>query len=257
MRRSLRLQELIGRWKKKENEAELSGGERAVEWGICLGAVCFLAYFFYRSVWAVPLLMPVGLGMSRQRKRMRRNRKERELADQFRECILSVLQLQRAGYSLENSFIGSRRDMEGLFGKGAYICRILEHIRAGLVLNRSLEELLWEAGEKHEAEDIREFAGVLAIAKRNGGSIPALIMTFSGLIGNRRELEEEIQARNAGRRLEQKIMNLMPFGILLYVNSANPGYFDRLYHNPAGIGIMTLCLLAYICAYAVSERILE
>ena len=33
------------------------------------------------------------------------------------------------------------------------------------------------------------------------------------------------------------------------------GYFDMMYHNLLGVGIMTGCLAVYLCAYALAERI--
>lgn len=57
--------------------------------------------------------------------------------------------------------------------------------------------------------------------------------------------------------MEQNIMKLMPFGILLYIGFSYPGYFDALYHNLRGMGIMTLCLIVYLGAYALGEYIIQ
>ena len=59
------------------------------------------------------------------------------------------------------------------------------------------------------------------------------------------------------KKLEQKIMNAVPFLIIFYVSSTSRGFFDVLYHNPAGIVVMTVCLGFYGAAYRLSRRIVE
>jgi tight adherence protein B len=61
----------------------------------------------------------------------------------------------------------------------------------------------------------------------------------------------------AARRLESQIMNVVPLAILLYLQLTSPGYFDILYGNLAGICIMSACLLVYLFAYALSERMFQ
>lgn len=57
--------------------------------------------------------------------------------------------------------------------------------------------------------------------------------------------------------MELGIMKIMPFGILLYIDMGNPGYFDSLYHNLTGAVIMTGCLGVYLGAYLLGERIMK
>ena len=86
-----------------------------------------------------------------------------------------------------------------------------------------------------------------------------LTMLVGGL-DNRIPLEKllnEISIMLGNRRLEQRIMDVTPFMIIFYIGMTSPGFFDVLYHNPEGIAFMTLCLGAYLCALALSEKILS
>lgn len=71
------------------------------------------------------------------------------------------------------------------------------------------------------------------------------------------ETEREIQTVISARQMEQKIMNIVPFGILLYISAASKGFFDVLYKNVAGIIIMSICMAAYIGAVWLSNRIVD
>ena len=93
------------------------------------GVVIFFAWFFYRSIWAVPLLFPLGILYFRRcvNRQCRKNRQE--LTMQFKECILSVANSLRSGYALENAFLESREDIRMLYGEHSAMYRELELIR--------------------------------------------------------------------------------------------------------------------------------
>lgn len=219
--------------------------------------VGLLAYFFYRSVWALLPLSVVGVLFFKLECERIANKAREELNGQFKECILSVAASLKAGYAVENAFVESRNDMKLLYGEEASIYVELEHIRRGLVINITLEELLTDLAVRSGSEDILQFARVFTIAKKSGGKLPEIIETTAQLIGRRIDAKQEIKTLLSGRQMEQNIMKLMPFGILLYIGSSYSGYFDSLYHNWQGVAIMTVCLVVYLSAYILGDKILQ
>ena len=85
----------------------------------------------------------------------------------------------------------------------------------------------------------------------------AIIRSSAALIGKRIELRQEIATLLSGKRMELNIMEVMPFGILLYISLGNPGYFDGLYHNLFGVAVMTGCLIVYLAAYLIGELVMR
>lgn len=232
-------------------------GELVVAIGKSVGVVVLLAYFFYRSVWAGIPLAVVGFLFFRMEKERKAKAVREMLNSQFKECLLSVCTSLKAGYAVENAFVESRKDMKLLYGDGAPIYVELEHIRRGLVINITLEELLTDLAKRSGSEDIMQFAQVFAIAKKSGGKLPEIIQNTALLISRRMEARQEIRTLLSGRQMEQTIMKLMPFGILGYIGISYPGYFDSLYHNWQGVAIMTVCLLVYLGAYVLGDRIMQ
>ena len=106
-------------------------------------------------------------------------------------------------------------------------------------------------------EDVRSFCEVFVFAKRSGGDFIQIIRMTASRISEKSELMEAIQTEISGKRMEQKIMNLMPLFILLYVDLTFGGYLDGLYHNTFGIMVMTVCLMLYLAAYLLSEKIMS
>ncbi len=232
-------------------------GERIKAALLCMGVTGAFAYFFYRSILALPPLSVIGISFFLLIRKQKITRAREELAVQFRECILAVATSLQAGYSVENAFLECRLDMALMFGEEAPVCRELDLIRRGLNINISLEELLADMARRSGCEEIAQFAQIFSLAKRNGGNMAEIIKNSANQIGSQIELRQEIQMLLGGKKMELTIMKIMPFGILLYIDMGNPGYFAPLYHNFVGIALMTGCLGLYLGAYLLGEHILK
>lgn len=225
--------------------------------GIGLGIAVFFSFFFYRSAWALPPMLLVGGIFVYWGIQKKRRKRQHLYLEQFKECVLSVLGAIRAGYAVENAFAESIMDMEIMYGKDCWIAKEVRIICRGIRNNKTLEGTLAELGRKSRLTEISEFAEVFSIAKRNSGNIPETIELYSKVISDHLELIAELETLLAAKRLEQKVMNIMPFLIVLYLEYTNRGYFDMMYHNLRGVVIMTGCLLVYMAAFALAERIFD
>lgn len=232
-------------------------GEKAGTAVLCAGAVGLLAYFFYRSPLAVAPLSLVGVLLFCRIAKEKGRQGREELAAQFRECILAVSTSLQAGYSAENAFVECRQDMALMYGESGAIVREMDIIRRGMTINIPLEELLTDMADRSGCDEIEQFAQIFSIAKRSGGNMAEIIGNSADQIGRRIRLKQELRALLSGRRMELGIMKAMPFGILIYIDMGNPGYFDPLYHNAIGIIVMTLSLAVYLGAFMLGERIMD
>ncbi len=220
-----------------------------------MGSLFF--YFFYQSFLALPAGALCAFFFCRyERKRLCRARRQ-ELERQFKDWLEMAASHLQAGYSVENAFIRAGRELNLLYDENADIrkeARSMEHL---LTNNVPLERILSDLGERSGAEDICNFADVFAAGKRSGGDLREMIGNCCEMILMKQEVEREIRTLLHGKILEQRIMCLMPFGIVCYISVSSPGYFADLYHNPAGICIMSVCLLGYLFAVGLSLRIVR
>lgn len=223
--------------------------------GIAL--IAMIGYFFYRSWIAFVCLFPVMMLFLREKKKELAKKRRQELSVQFKDLILSVSANLKAGYSVENAFRESYRDIEMLYGADSPICQEVRHIIAGMENNAVLEKLLYSMGQRSHQPDIMQFADVFMIAKRSGGNMTDILAKTAAVIEQKTETDKEIQLMLSARKMEQKIMNMVPFLIIFYVGVTSDGFFDVLYHNLIGIVIMTVCLGFYGAAYLLSKQIVE
>ena len=217
---------------------------------------CF-AYFFYRSFLAVPVLLPLMFVHFKMTKKRLILKKSEELRSQFKEMIEMVAGNLRAGYSVENAFLETGKEMSRREQTDIPIVRMISFIKRGLQNNIPLDMRLKEAGVISKIQEIIEFADVFGVAKNSGGNTIDCIGQFAAMIGDKIETEKEIKVTLSARLSEQKIMNIVPFIILLYLDITSPGFFTSLYHNVSGVITMTICLLLYLVAYWLATTMIK
>ncbi len=227
----------------------------AILLGIALVAI--IAWLFYHSLVMAFFLLPLVIPFSEKMHHERILKQKHEVGQQFRDALISISTSQKAGYALENAFLEGYKDMRKLYGEQSPICKELWRVGKGLANNIILEDLLYEMGERTENTYIQEFANVFAVAKRSGGNITQMLEETVEQISNQTDVEKEIDVMIAAGRMEARVMELVPFAIIAYVGATSPGFFDPLYGNVAGFAIMTVCLVIYLAAYHLIEKIIS
>ncbi len=216
-----------------------------------------MALFFYRSVWAFLALSPVIVLFWKQKKKELADRRKQQLAIEFKELLLGVAAALKGGYALENAFLEAGGEVAALFGKESLMAVEMELLAKRMQNRIPLENGLTDLGARSGVEEIRDFAEILSIARHAGGSLDSMIHRTAGMIAGRLEVKREIRGYIAARQFELKIMNLVPFGIVGYVSLASPGYFSVLYHNAAGVLVMSGALAGYVTAYLAGKRLVD
>lgn len=219
--------------------------------------ILLVSYLFYHSLLAVWLILPFYPIFLKIRARQLCRQQKQDLCQQFKETIFSVAAALNAGYSVENAWKEAMDEMIQMYGEDALMVQELRYIMAHLSMNVPLEDLLEDFAKRSDLEDVSSFCEVFFFAKRSGGDFIGIIRTTSDRIGKKIELQRQLAADLAARKLESRIMNLVPLAILLYLDLTSPGYFDMLYGNLSGICIMSVCLIVYLAAYALSERMMQ
>lgn len=216
------------------------------------------SYVFYRSMAAFGIMLPLCCGMMflRERGQRLKNRK-RMLARQFKEAMVILAASLSAGYAMENAMAVSLEELRLLYGEEGMIVREFSGMVQQIRTNRNVEQVLLEFAKRSGLEDVQNLAEVLGIGKRTGGDLGSIMRHTAEVIRDKMQVKEEIITLTASRQFEQRIMNLIPFFIIFYVEGTSPGFFDQMYCTGMGRGLMTLCLILYLAAFWLSERILD
>lgn len=223
-----------------------------------VGIAALVSYVFYRSLIVfLLLLIPALIFLLRQKKKDLLRKRKEELNLQFKEMMHAVIAGLQAGYSIENAFTHAYQDICLLYGKQSMMAKELYHLTMELRNNRNIEDVLSDFAARCQVADIRDFAEVFHIAKKSGGNLVGILKNTADVISDKIEVKREITTMISAKRLEQGIMDIVPFAIILYIDVSSPGFFDGMYHNPVGIIIMTVLLAVYIAAYLMAEKIIH
>lgn len=190
----------------------------------------------------------------RQRKLELEEKRIHILEKQFQEGLYSAASALEAGYSMENAWKEAEKDLLRMYGREGVFYRYLYKMNRKVSLNEPIEKLILEFARCAGIESIRNFADILSFAKRSGGNLTSIMKKTAERIHINVQVQEEIETMLSARRLEQKIMNIMPLGILLYIRTGVVGFLDPLYHCAFGVLIMSACLAGYLGAWKLSFR---
>ncbi|HUM83230.1 MAG TPA: type II secretion system F family protein [Lachnospiraceae bacterium] len=214
-------------------------------------------WLFYQKLWALAFLSPLFIFCVIREKKKRLEARRKKLHYDFREALSCLSVSLRAGYSVENAFRETEKDLGNILGKNACITREFAYMNSRIRLSVPVEMLLLDLGQRTGIEDIENFAAVFGTAKRMGGNMVDIIQQASSVISGKIDVEREIETALAAKKFEQRIMGVMPCAILLYMQLASPGFLDILYTGIFGFLVMTACLAVYAAALFWGSRIVD
>lgn len=225
--------------------------------GISFCLTVVIAFVFYNSIYASVLFPIIYFFVRKVIKKEEQKRERMILKDEFREMILSMAAALEGGNSVEKALGDVEEEMKLLYGEESRIVFEVNQMMKKMEANHTVEKAFWEAASSMDLEEAKSFAENFKIGKRIGGNMNQIIMDSVEIISEKIQTEKEIEQNLAGKKFEFRIMCLAPVAIIAYVRLSSPGYFDSLYHNLLGVGIMSCVILAIVGAYGVGRKLIR
>lgn len=232
---------------------------RTVEWAVSLAVYLIVSalfsWLFYDS--AIPMLLfaPFFVLFARAVKKKKRIKQNEEMTEEFISALTGVSTSLSAGMSAENAFVSAADDMEKLYGRRSAIVKELETVNMRVRSGQTLSVAVKEMADRWQIEEMHDFSVVFSAAIRSGGNLPGIISSCTQIMENRIDAEAEAKTMIRGKQYEQRVMCVIPPGILAYLRLSSGSFIEVLYHDPFGIAVMTAGLIVYILAIYLSERI--
>lgn len=219
--------------------------------------VLSFAWLYYDSFLAIPFLIPLIWFWHRERAMARKQKEDELFLKMFREWILLLSSSLTAGYSVENALGQSLRELKLMFPSGGPMIRELQEMLAKSGNNQRVETLFMELAGKHPFHEVKSFVEVFCTARTSGGSLNGIIRSTASQMAQIMDTKREIETLLSAKVFEQRIMTVMPAAVLLYVRLGSGEFLEGLYHDPAGILVMTVCLAIYLAAYLIGKRMVQ
>lgn len=225
-----------------------------------IGAVgsSLILYLFYQNLWVSLIGSLLGSFFYLQyRKKILAEKKRWALMVEFKDAMDSMVSALVAGYSMENAVSETYHDLMLLYGRETPMLQELGHIRRKLDLQQPLDTLLLDLGRRSGVEDMVTFAQIYATARRSGGNLVKVMRRTAENIGEKMEMQREIQTMVAGKRMEATCMMVIPLLIIAYLQICSPGFLDPIYEGLQGRLFMTAALVVYAVAVLWSRFIMR
>lgn len=185
-------------------------------------------------------------------------KRKQELGLQFKDALYSLSSSLSSGKSLESSFRVALNDLKILYAdENTYIIKEFEYICRMIEMNEPVEKALLGFAERSHMEDIKNFADVISICKRVGGNLVEVVKNSSNMIGDKIEIEQEIDVLLSKPKFEQKMLMVMPFLFIAMINLGGSGYTDPLYASPKGYLLMLVALGLIAFSYYISKKLMN
>lgn len=251
--------------KSKKKETEEFGYKDYIftkkEWfgygAVYFAAVTIVGYLFYNSIWfSVVMILFLFPYYKLVQKREAQKRLEK-LKDEFKDALTALTASLHTGYAIENAFREAYAELLLLHGENALIVQEFNYMLKQMRVSRTVEEVVQEFAVRSGLEDIQNFAQVFSMANRSGGKLISIMDAASETISQKIEVEREILTMIQGKKLEQRIMSIVPIAMIAYLRVGNGEFMNVLYESLIGRVVMTGCLIGYLAALWLGEKIME
>lgn len=217
-----------------------------------------LLYLFYRQ-FLVSLIGGIlgGILYLQYRKKILAERRRWQLMVEFKDGMDSMVSALVAGYSMENAVTEAYRDLGLLHETETPMMQEFGHIRNMIALHQPLDELFLDLGRRSGVEDIITFAQIYMTARKSGGNLVKVMKRTAENIGEKMEMQREIQTMVAGKKMESICMTVIPLLILVYLQVCSSEFLNPLYESFLGRLFMTGALIVYGLAVLWSRKIMN
>ncbi|MBU5459921.1 type II secretion system F family protein [Anaerostipes sp. MSJ-23] len=242
-------------WKEFPNEIRQWRYEKKqLLYGILLGL--FICWLFYDRIFLIMFMAPFLFPWMKYQRKKKFKKQRENLRKDFREMMLLISNGLSVGYSMENALKMACAELKHQQQQDeSLLVKELEMLTTSLKVNEPVDKRLLVMADRIQLEELAQFAEIVSIVRRNGGNLIEIIGKSADHLNQTMQIKEEIDTMTAAKRMEKKIMSIMPYGILLYVRLATPGYFENLYESIPGILLSTVSLALLAVANVWAERV--
>lgn len=206
------------------------------------------------------IFLVVGLIATRifipMREKQLKNKRTRELTNQFREFLSSLTTSLSSGMNMQESIASAHRDLVIQFTDKSYIVEETTEMMKGLKNGLILEDMFKFFGERSGVEDISNFAIVFAICYRKGGNIKDIVRRTYDIISEKVGISEEIETSIASNKMQFNCMLVIPIIMVIMLRTMSSS-FAASFSTIIGVIGVTVAIIIFVIAYKIGQDIMD
>ena len=220
-------------------------------------ALFICAYVFYRNL---PFALAAGVfcaaGLGIYRKALIEERKN-SIRTQFKDMLYSISSSITSGRHLKEAISESLETVVLIHGENAVLAAEIRNMcRLMNETNCTAETALQDLTERSGVKEIADFTDVCVICQYTGGNLADMIAKAVMLLTQTIELQREKDVMLSQKKLECRILALMPVLVTALINLTAADYLEVMYTTVIGRGIMTAALFVNAASYLWSMNMI-
>ena len=180
-----------------------------------------------------------------------KDRRLESFTEQLSDCLITISNALRAGYSFQQTIEIIAKEMEPPIGEE------FSRLNHDVVMGVPLEEALENASARIGSSDFELVVTAVLIQREVGGNLAQVLDNISYTIAERISMRREIMALTAQGRLSAIVLILLPFaaGAAMYI--VNTESFVQMLEDPMGQMAMAGALVMEAVGYFIIRRIVN
>ena len=230
--------------------------EHILVYAVCAVLVSGIAWLFYHIV---PVSAGIGLAagifLEKLYARSTIQKRQKALRLQFKDFLESMSVAVRAGNVEVKAVESALKDLKLSYTARADIVREVENIllqyeKGGI----ELKVLFQDLAARSDIEDIRSFAAIYAVIEGKSDRFGDILMETEQIIGDKMEIEQEIETTITAAKSETMMMLVMPILIVVVMSGMGGGLMDALFTTAAGHLAATVALIIFGLSFVLAVK---
>lgn len=221
---------------------------------IGLSAVVWL---FYRSILPAVIMGFIGgYVVEKMYAQHTVEKRQRELRLQFKEFLESMSVAAGAGNVEVQAIRSALKDLKIAYNENADIVREVENILLQYEKGgKKLKDLFQDFANRSGLEDIQSFATIYAVIEGKSDRFGDILIQTQEIIGDKIEIEQEIQTVITSAKSETNMMIVMPIIIVIAMSGMGEGLMDSLFTTAVGHFAATISLIIFTASYIYALKV--
>ena len=211
--------------------------------------------FYHLTLLSIILGFAMGILLERMYAQNTIRKRQKNFRLQFRMFLESMSVACRSGQTEIQALDAALKDLEVSYRQDADIVVELKNIlrqyhNGGIALTMLFQDL----AERTDLEDVRSFATIYSVIAGKNDRIADILTETSQIIGDKIEIENEIETTITSAKSETNMMLVLPIIMVLAMSAMGGGLLDALFETTQGHLAATGALVIFGISYLLAAK---
>lgn len=186
-----------------------------------------------------------GYALLRAWLRRARERRRERFVQQIPELARLLSNATNAGLSIATAWAAAESEM------AEPAKTEIQRLNAAVRFGSSLEEAMLQLNDRLPAREVRVLMSTMVVSARSGGSLVKALRDISLTLDDRKEVRREIRTTLAQARATSVLVIAMGVGLLLMLNTIQPGTVEKMTENVFGQVALLVAFAMFAIGYLI------